>query len=87
MHEIRVEESDISTSTKKGAEPSSYTVKYQNEFPIYFWSAQLGRSKSDLLFTQKAHFCTFYLLFDCQQVGDLRFGLLFNFFYVWASVY
>jgi len=37
--------------------------KKSKKFPIYFWSALSGRSKYDLLFDPKAHFCTFLTYF------------------------
>ncbi len=42
---------------------SFFTVKKGVQFPSLFQSALSRRSKSYLLFPQRAHFCTFYLLF------------------------
>ncbi len=57
----------------------AYTVNKGVKFPSEFWSALLGRPKSDLLI---AHFFViFKLLLDCWQVGDLLFDLC----YLWAS--
>jgi len=54
------------------------TVKNRNEIPIDFWSTLSGRSKSDLLFDQKAH------LFFCF-VFNAHLFLHFDLFYLWAS--